>query len=97
MIEAVLTDNGLTMTGHAHTEAPPGQNIVCAAVSALTHTLLLGLTDIAGMRIRAREEPGNVCVEWQEINDTGKAIIDTWYLGMLAIQEAYGHIEFKRP
>lgn len=97
MIEAALTLNSLAVTGHAVTGAPPGQNIVCAAVSALTHTLLLGLTDIAGMKIKAREDPGNVCVEWQEINDTGKAIIDTWYLGMLAIQDAYGHIEFKRP
>ena len=97
MIEAALTQNSLTMTGHANTGAKPGRNIVCAAVSALTHTLLLGLTDIAKMKPKIREEPGNVCVEWQEINDTGKTIIDTWYLGMLAIRDAYGQIEFKRP
>ena len=38
---------------------------------------------------------GNICIEWQTINDTGKALIDTWFLGILGIAEEYPVIELE--
>lgn len=96
MIKIHFTSNSLAVQGHAVTEgAPPGCNIICAAVSALTVTLLDGLEEVAKMPFSCVCEPGNVCVNWQEANDTGKALIDTWYRGIRLIQEEYGQIEFK--
>ena len=42
MIRAVLTPRRLTVTGHAD-YAPHGQDIVCAAVSALVYALMAAL------------------------------------------------------
>lgn len=91
MIKVHLDLHNITVEGHAPRPEgmEPGQNIVCAAVSALTLTLIEGLEAIAGMRIETVEEPGNVRIRWMTANDTGKALIDTWYIGITRIQNSY--------
>lgn len=96
MIEVHLdtTKNYITVQGHAARPegVQPGQNIVCAAVSALTLTLIEGLECIANERISARVDAGDVLIEWDELSDIGSALISTWFIGILKIQEAYGEI-----
>ena len=46
MIKVSLTQNRIHVSGHANT-APYGSDIVCAAVSAITLTLIRGLENIA--------------------------------------------------
>lgn len=93
MITVLAVPGRIQVSGHANT-APIGADIVCAAVSALTLTLMIGLRDIACVGIHESVEHGNICIEWQEMNDTGKALIDTWYLGMCHMAEEYPAIEF---
>ena len=73
MITVLVTPNKIHLSGHANT-ASHGSDIVCSAVSALTLTLIRGLKEIARMRLYESVEAGNVCIEWQTINDTGKGI-----------------------
>ena len=94
MITVLLTPNSIHVSGHANT-APYGSDIVCAAVSAITLTLIRGLESIAYMSLHESVEPGNICIVWQTINDTGKALIDTWFLGILGIAEEHPVIELK--
>lgn len=94
MINIHITKNSISVQGHAETGAPPGMNIVCAAVSALTQTMVIGLIDVAECEIGSIEESGNVQVTWTKLNKAGKTIIDTWLLGVAAIQREYGHIAF---
>ncbi len=94
VISVSLTQNRIHVSGHANT-APYGSDIVCAAVSAITLTLIKGLKEIACMGLNESAEPGNICIEWQTINDTGKALIDTWFLGILGIAQEYPVIELK--
>lgn len=84
----------ITVHGHAARPegTPPGSNIICAAVSAITLTLIEGLESIANERISARVDTGDVFIEWDELSDIGSALIDTWFIGILKIQEAYGEI-----
>jgi len=91
MVEVHLGLNDITVKGHAPRPegVEPGQNIVCAAVSALTLTLIEGLEAIAGMRIETVEEVGDVRIHWLNLNPTGKALIDTWYIGINRIQDSY--------
>lgn len=93
MITVLVTPDRIHISGHANT-APRGSDIVCSAVSALTITLIRGLKEIACMRLYESVEAGNICIKWQTINDTGKALIDTWFLGMCGIAEEYPVIEF---
>ena len=94
MINIHVDENSITVTGHAERPAgvPPGNNIICAAVSSVTLTLIEGLREIAGLQIEAITEPGNVQIKWDRLNDIGKALIDTWLLGIYGIQGSYGNI-----
>ena len=96
MIEVHIDGSKHFITVQGHAARPegvqPGQKIVCAAVSALTLTLIEGLECIANERISARVDAGDVLIEWDELSDLGSALISTWFLGILKIQEAYGEI-----
>ena len=96
MIEVHIDGSKHFITVQGHAARPegvqPGQNIVCAAVSALTLTLIEGLECIANERISARVDAGDVPIEWDELSDIGSALISTWFIGILKIQEAYGEI-----
>ena len=96
MIEVYIDGSKHFITVQGHAARPegvqPGQNIVCAAVSALTLTLIEGLECIANERISARVDAGDVLIEWDELSDIGSALISTWFIGILKIQEAYGEI-----
>lgn len=93
MITVLAVPGRIQVSGHANT-APIGTDIVCAAVSALTLTLLGGMKEVAHMELYESVEPGNICIEWQAINDTGKTLVDTWLLGMRGIAAEYPVIEF---
>ena len=96
MIEVHIDGSKHFITVQGHAARPegvqPGPNIVCAAVSALTLTLIEGLECIANERISARVDAGDVLIEWDELSDIGSALISTWFIGILKIQEAYGEI-----
>ncbi len=93
MITVLVTPGKIHVSGHANT-APKGSDIVCSAVSAITLTLIRGLKEIACMELNESVEGGNIRIEWQDMNDTGRALIDTWFLGMCGIAEEYPVIEF---
>ena len=93
VITVLVTPNKIHVSGHANM-VPLCSDIVCSAVSALTLTLIRGLKKIAHMRIYESIEGGNICIEWQNINDTGKALVDTWFLGICGIATEYPVIEF---
>lgn len=94
MIYVEIQDTGITVSGHAQrpSGAPPGQNIVCAAVSALTLTLLEGLREVAHMEVNAKVNPGDTAISWQHQNEIGRALIRTYVLGLEGIRGSYGEI-----
>lgn len=93
MIYVTVGLKGIRVSGHANT-APKGSDIVCAAVSALTLTLIQGLKAIAEIDLHESAENGNICIKWQVMNDTGKALVDTWFLGICGIAAEYPRINF---
>lgn len=94
MINVRLDTNRLEVTGHAKRPdgVPSGSNIICAAVSALTLTLVEGLTGIAEETVKVQQNDGYMAIEWETLGIVGQALVDTWFLGILKIQEAYGEI-----
>lgn len=94
MIIVTLTQSSLTVDGHATRPAgvPEGNNIVCAAVSALTLTLIEGLSVVAGVKIDTQEREGRVRIGWMQMTDRGQALLDTWLIGMQNIRDSYGEI-----
>ena len=95
MIQVRVGLHGIQMHGHAGRAGPDGIDRACAAVSALTCALINALTDLSGDQIRADTESGMAVVEWQDLTDEGKLLVDAWFLGIADIDREYNCIEFQ--
>lgn len=51
--------------GHAE-HGEPGEDIACAAVSALLQAAWVGLTDVAGVKVSGRRRSGDLLMRWPE-------------------------------
>jgi uncharacterized protein YsxB (DUF464 family) len=97
----MLQRNGKTVgflsNGHAgHGEA--GEDIVCSAISALTQTCLLGLTNVVGLDERELnwsldEETGITCILSSDTDGAQQAKAELLFLtmeaGLNSIKESY--------
>ena len=96
MITIKITDHSICMNGHAGRKSPDGIDRVCAAVSALTYNLINSLKDLTGDRIRAETASGMTVIEWEDLSDGGKLLVDSWFLGLTDINREYNCIEFQK-
>ena len=94
MIEITITPSNIHMTGHACRKGPDGIDRACAAVSALTCNLINSLNDLTGDRIRADTGSGRTVIEWEQLSDRGKLLLDSWFLGLTDINREYNCITF---
>ena len=89
---------GFTSTGHAnHGEA--GEDIVCSAISALTQTCCLGLTEVIGLKAGKQlvysidDAEGIHCVLADDTRgeqlDRAELLFQTMEAGLCSIQESY--------
>lgn len=91
MIRVKVRRDSIEMSGHAPNPAGSGQNIVCAAVSALTLTLIEGILTFTDMDPEVETGKGLVRLKWTHTTEQGKLLIDTWILGILGIQRSYNN------
>ena len=96
MITIKITDHSICMNGHAGRKSPDGIDRVCAAVSALTCNLINSLKDLTGDRIRAETASGMTVIEWEDLSDGWKLLVDSWFLGLTDINREYNCIEFQK-
>ena len=95
MIIVTVTSNSIQMSGHANKKDPDGIDRVCAAVSALTCNLINSLRGLTGDRIRADTATGMTVVEWEDLSDGGKLLVDSWFFGLTDLNREYNCIEFR--
>lgn len=93
MIQVNVTSRGIWMHGHA-CQMVNGQDIVCSAISALTCNLINSLEELTDNRIRAETASGKTTIYWKELDKKGKLLVDSWFLGLTAINQKYHCIEF---
>lgn len=90
----------LRCSGHAEFEEV-GQDIVCAAVSALTGALAIGLTEVARLPVAPRAGDGVFEVELPELSPEQQSfaalLLDTTVAALLQMEEVYsGFVEVRR-
>lgn len=96
MIKVQFTENKITITGHAG-YAPPGQDIVCAAVSALVETLRLAVDEIPIDTIEVDEWPISTEIRWGIIGEPEALLIRAFLIGVTAVADAYPrHVKVSR-
>ncbi|MBP2625984.1 MAG: hypothetical protein H6Q68_695 [Firmicutes bacterium] len=76
---------GFSVTGHANT-APHGQDIVCAGISALTQTAVLGLDRQLKKKIHLKIASGNLKMNLLDKPDAlTNAVLETMLIGLTEI------------
>ena len=75
--------------GHAGA-APYGEDIVCAAISMLSQTSILGLHEVAQQTMEYQMEDGELHILLSEpINESGQAILETMLIGIKNVADQY--------
>lgn len=89
MIVVNITQTGLTVDGHAG-YAETGNDIVCAAVSALAQGLIHSLDALTDDRISYQVRDGHIGIEYENLSEQGKLLIDSFFIAVSDIQMTYG-------
>ena len=87
------TPVGFELNGHAN-EGAYGEDIVCAGISAITETALLGITDVLKFDVVPTHEEGHMyCILPKDtsLEDMEKAAIvfNTMIAGLTSLQQGY--------
>lgn len=91
IIERDVNNNIVSYNAKGHSDyAERGQDIVCAAVSTLLQTTLLGLTKLANTKLTFKIADGNMKVQLtQNPNHDSNLILECMQLGLIEIENAY--------
>jgi uncharacterized protein YsxB (DUF464 family) len=91
--------SSVVSTGHAG-QGEPGEDIACAAVSALLQAAWVGLTDVAHVEVTGHRRTGDLLMRWPEDardRDDVRAIVATAELAIEQIAKQYrGAIRYVR-
>lgn len=88
MIEVRIRPERIKISGHAG-YAEPGKDIVCAAVTALTQTLIQSIENLTDDKIECRISPGKVEVEYGNLSEKSKTLVDSFFIGICLIAEEF--------
>lgn len=88
MIVVKVTLEGITVKGHAG-YAEPGKDIVCAGVSVLTQNLINSIEALTEDVISYEVAPAQIYINYENLSETSRVLIDSFFLGVSEIQRAY--------
>ena len=89
LIVAKVSLEGVSVTGHAgYSES--GNDIVCAAVSALVQGLYHSLQALTSDRISCRFSDGNFTIGYEDLSEAGKLLVDSFFIAVSDISRTYG-------
>ena len=88
MIEVHVKKTQILVRGHAG-YAPPGQDIVCAAVSVLAQTLGQALGNLANEQIQYSIKPGAIDIRRKRPTKKGDLLVDAFFIGICGTADTY--------
>lgn len=86
MIEVHITQNSLTVKGHAG-YAEIGKDIYCSAVSVLTQGLLHSLNALTDDVVSVKIEDGYIDMRFENLSEKGKLLVDSFFIAVTDIQK----------
>ena len=93
MITAIITNKYIKLQGHAGFHEN-GHDLVCCAISTLTCNLINSLEQLTDSEIEHTEQSGYVEIRLKSLDEKGSFLIDSWYMGLIAINQQYECISF---
>lgn len=88
MIKITNSPGSITISGHAG-HAPPGQDIVCSAISTLTQTFIASVEELTDCRIRSDLRLGNAVIEYEDLTGDAQLLIESFFIGAEGVASAY--------
>ena len=88
MIEASVQKDEIRVLGHSG-YAPPGQDIVCAAVSTLTQGLIASIEGLTGDRPDYTIAPGVFILKIKDLSEKSKLLVDSFFLGICGVASTH--------
>lgn len=89
MIVVTVTQTGVVVDGHAG-YAKTGNDIICAAVSALAQGLIHSLDALTEDEISYRITTGHIDIEYENLSEKGKLLIDSFFIAVCDLKNTYG-------
>lgn len=79
----------ITVSGHSG-YAPPGQDIVCSAISTLTQTLVSSLVDVGSDEISCDIRHGSAVIRYgEDQSEQMTLLIRSFFIGVSGVASAY--------
>ncbi len=78
----------IKISGHAG-YAEAGKDIVCAAVTTLTQTLIRSLEDLARDKIQYEISSGRADIHYRNLSEEGKLLVDSFFIGICQIADEF--------
>lgn len=95
MIVASFEKNRIAMSGHAG-YAKAGSDIVCAGTSALFYCMLQSILNLTEDKVEYCIGPGDCEVVFENLSESGKLLIDSFFTGMNMLAEQYPeHVQIR--
>ena len=89
MIEITRFKSEIRLNGHAG-YAERGNDIVCAAVSALVQTLIYSLEEMAIDKIEIATENNQIrSIKYRDLSTTAMLLVNSFFIGVNLIAENY--------
>jgi uncharacterized protein YsxB (DUF464 family) len=88
MIEVKHEKNKITVSGHAG-YAPIGQDIVCAAFSAVLQTFVASTEELTNDEIKAHMAAGKAVIEYGDLTERGQLLLSSFFVGVRGITNSY--------
>lgn len=88
MITVTVNSDRIDIRGHARA-GPYGQDIVCAAVSALVQTLEQAIRELTNDTIDCEIGPGYFNLITKHLSSAAWLLVDAFLLGIFQIAESY--------
>ena len=88
MIEVRIRPERIEISGHAG-YAEPGKDIVCAAVTALTQTMVHSIKALTEDKPEYMACPGKFEMEIKNLSEKSKTLVDSFFIGVCKIAEEF--------
>lgn len=88
MIVVNINEEKITLDGHAG-YAEHGKDIVCAAVTALTQTMVHSIKALTEDEPEYTACPGKFEMEIKNLSEKSKTLVDSFFIGICKIAEEF--------
>ena len=88
MIEVKHTKGKIIVSGHAG-YAPIGQDIVCAAFSAVLQTFVASAEELTHDNFNAHMAAGKAVIEYGDLSERGQLLVSSFFVGVRGIAACY--------